>query len=386
MFRRKLLAPAVALAALAFAAPAFAAPPANDDFEHAVALPPSAVVMGTLDEATRETGEPVPGVRTVWYSFQPSVSQRMVVELASDGGGVGLAVSTGSSLSSLRPIGRSLDYPWRVPFDATAGETYRIAVLSYYELPGIPFRLRVRPAPLPANDSFADAQKVRVPGRYTGNLADATAELGERGGFRGSRPQRSVWFRFKVPRAGKLSIQAVGRDCSTPVAVYTGSRLDALHRVGASYGTVRFRARRGRTYRVAVDCLSPSLGDFELTISDGSIAGKGVGLSVDPGQTVQSVRSRGLHINVTTLRKVRVGIAWLVGARAARQMRLRGGVLGRASGTLDYNQGLPAVIRLTAAARRKLAGQDRLSSVVRLTLLKTDAPNRVLNVPVNLPN
>ena len=116
------------------------------------------------------------------------------------------------------------------------------------------FHLRLHPAPLPANDAFANAREVSVPGRYTGDLADATAELVSRRTGAAVKPARSVWFRFRARRTGRLSIQATSPGCLSPVGVYTGTRLDAVHRGGGSNGTVRFLARRGQTYRVAVDC------------------------------------------------------------------------------------------------------------------------------------
>jgi hypothetical protein len=388
MFRRKLLAPTIALGLLAGAAPASAAPPANDGFEHAAALgQPAGQVTATIDEATRQAGEPAHGGQSVWFAYRPSTSQRVAVDVPSNtsGSNIVVAVYTGPAVSSLRRIGQSEGYVPRVPFDAQGGETYWIAIASNYETSGTQLQLRVRPIPLPANDSFADARKVGVPGRYTGNLADATAELGEPSHQRGVRPSRSVWFRFTARRSGRLSIQAVSAGCTSPVTVYTGTALDSLHRVGGSTGTFRFRARRGRTYRIAVDCDSPTLGDYELTISDGSIAGKGVALSIDPGQTVRSVRSSGLHVEATARRKVHVRVELVVGAREARRLGVDR-VLGRTRGTLDYNQSLPAVIRLTGKAGRRLDGVASVRAVVRLTLLKTDAPNRVLLVPVTLPN
>ena len=45
---------------------------------------------------------------------------------------------------------------------------------------------------------------------------------------------------------------------------------------------------------------------------------------------------------------------------------------------------LPAVLRLTRAARRALEDVEQLNATVRLEILRTDAPNRVLTVPVRL--
>ncbi|HET9507863.1 MAG TPA: hypothetical protein VFO81_07955 [Gaiellaceae bacterium] len=45
---------------------------------------------------------------------------------------------------------------------------------------------------------------------------------------------------------------------------------------------------------------------------------------------------------------------------------------------------LRAVIRLSAGARRALAGVDEARATVRLEILRSDAPNRVLAVHVSL--
>src|SRR5215211_5609131 len=78
MLHRRLTGLAVTAGLLAFAAPASAAPPGNDNFENAAPLgQPVAQVTGTVDQATRQEGEPVHGLQTVWYAFQPSTTQRV---------------------------------------------------------------------------------------------------------------------------------------------------------------------------------------------------------------------------------------------------------------------------------------------------------------------
>ena len=59
----------------------------------------------------------------------------------------------------------------------------------------------------------------------------------------------------------------------------------------------------------------------------------------------------------------------------------KGGIV---SGAVDYGKSLPAVIRLSGAARRALADTEHLKATVRLEILRTDAPNRVLTIPVSL--
>ena len=51
---------------------------------------------------------------------------------------------------------------------------------------------------------------------------------------------------------------------------------------------------------------------------------------------------------------------------------------------MDYRKSLPVDLRLTRAASRALADVDHLEATVRLEILRTDAPNRVLTVPVRL--
>jgi hypothetical protein len=42
------------------------------------------------------------------------------------------------------------------------------------------------------------------------------------------------------------------------------------------------------------------------------------------------------------------------------------------------------VLRVSRAARAALAGEEHLKATVRLEILHSDAPNRVLKVPVKL--
>jgi hypothetical protein len=246
----------------------------------------------------------------------------------------------------------------------------------------------------PANDDFLAAPTVDVPGIYRGTVLDATTELGEKTHFR-SGPYRSVWYRFRSTCSCRLTLDTAGSAFDTTLAVYTGSDLPSLtlvanddddsptQRLGS---TVRFEAERGKTYRVAIDsyrsALEPS-GDYELTISDASIEGKGVTLTVDEGQTVSSVRSAGLRLVAGARRQVPVRIELVVTRRVARRLGLKSRVLGRTGGELDYGQQLRARIGLTPSARTALRGRSRLSATVRLTL-RNHAPNRVLNVPVQL--
>jgi hypothetical protein len=380
MFRSTMGGLAAAAGLAVFAAPAMAAP-ANDDFEHAQpigAVP--AGVPGTLNGATPQMGVGRGANADVWYSFTPSASGPVAIALPEHNGSVDsqASVFTGPDGSHLTPVTPQPDrFYGRVRFDATAGQTYWIEVTGY-QANGA-FTLRARNAVAPANDDFADAQRIRVPGLYHGNLEDATTELGEPS----AAPQPTVWYRIKPRHSGRLTVDAGGSSCPAVVGAFTGG-LGELHRVAEHANVIRFTAKRGHTYRLRLACTSGGyLGDYTLDVSDGSIEGKGVKMSVVPGQTVDSARAHGLRLDVSARRKVGVAIDLLISRRTQHRLHLPDRVIGHVRGPLGYGQQAPATIRLERSARRALAGRDRLDGTARLTLLDK-APNRVLDQRVRL--
>jgi hypothetical protein len=357
------------------AAPAVAAPP-NDLFENATPLgdPPVEVAASTFG-ASRQEGEPIHGVQTVWFAFRPAVSQRVAVEAeAPDHSPRVIAVYTGPSLGELVRVGISEATQARVPFDAVAGETYWISGGRTYTTG--PYAVRIRPMPLPANDAFDDAVRLSVPGVHAGNLADATTELGEPGG------EHTVWYRFRARRTGRLSLTASG-PCAY-VSLYRGRTVDAL-----KASKVRrfgyFNARRGRVYHASVGCpYAAGFGDYELRLSDGSIAGEGVEMAVVAGQTLDTVRSRGLRLSVSAKSHVEIDLELRVSRSTARELGLDDRVLGSTHGKVSSGRALPAAIRLSREAHRALEGETGLNATVQLELTKSTVPERFLTVPVTL--
>ena len=240
----------------------------------------------------------------------------------------------------------------------------------------------------PANDAFADALKIGVGQEYTGVFTDATAELGEPE-HGSSAAGRTVWYRYRSPRNARLTIETYGAEYGTLLAAYTGGDVSDLDQVAFddNYDSIiRFKARKGRTYRIAVDRFNwddASTG-FRLWLSDGGIKGKGVTLAVDAGQSVDSLRSRGLRLTINARRKVPMAVALRVNRRTARRLDLPSRLLGRTRGTIDYDESLHATIRLKRAARRALEDVDSLRGVLKLTLPRSTAPDKTLTVPVAL--
>ena len=131
-FRLGMVAAAAWMAAIA--APAVATPPPNDLFENAMPLgDPPVEASTTTFSASRQPGEPIHGLQTVWYAYRPTDSRRVAVEAqAPDQSPRVVAVYTGSSLYDLARVGIGESSEARVAFDATAGETYWIATGRTY--------------------------------------------------------------------------------------------------------------------------------------------------------------------------------------------------------------------------------------------------------------
>ena len=376
-----LITAAVALAAAPAAA---AAPPPNDNFANATPLGDAPLEFGgTLAGATLEPGEQREAAPTVWFAFRPTTSRRVALDpLPAEAESPWVKVFTGTTLADLRAVSELNGAGDRVVIDAVAGRTYWLSVSPGGD--GQQFRLRLRPAVPPANDAFAAAQRVAVPGVYPGQVADATLELGEPD-HAGGRGLGSLWYRFRAKRAGRLTIDVEDAECAARLVVYRGSSLSRLRRVGsASGGPVRFRAQRGRSYRVMVGCNNDGDGEFALRISDGGITGKGVAMTVDPDQTLQSLRDRGLSLRISTRRKVHLRISLRVSAATARLLGLDSRVLGRTRGVLGYNRSIAAVVQLTPAARRALRDEDELAATVRLELANATVRDRTLDSSVRL--
>jgi hypothetical protein len=97
--------------------------------------------------------------------------------------------------------------------------------------------------PPPANDLFAAARRLTAwQGLVNGTATFAAAERGE-------PLRRSVWYAWRAPATGRLSLTAAGAR----VSVFTGRSVRTLRRVAPAGRSVSFEATRGTTYRIAVD-------------------------------------------------------------------------------------------------------------------------------------
>ena len=111
----------------------------------------------------------------------------------------------------------------------------------------------------PPNDAFARAPVLTgYTGTTPGTLAGATLEGGEpihAGGVTGS-----IWYKWRPRVDGRVSVDTRGTVGDTVLAVYTGTEVDSLVRIGANddapdlapQSRVTFTAAAGTTYRIAL--------------------------------------------------------------------------------------------------------------------------------------
>jgi hypothetical protein len=128
------------------------------------------------------------------------------------------------------------------------------------------------PSP-PPNDNFANAQVISgCSGSVAGTNIAATKEAGEPNNPDSPTSIRSVWYRWQAPSTGSVTIDTLGSDFDTVLAVYTGSSVSGLTLVAHNddavpnsvlTSSVTFSATQGTIYQITVNGFDNggSLGD-----------------------------------------------------------------------------------------------------------------------------
>jgi hypothetical protein len=277
-----------------------AGPPANDDFASPTDLgsEPANVVAGDNVLATKQTGEPDhagdPGGSSVWFTWTAPFTGGARVSTCGSDFDTTLGVYTGAAVGALTEVASNDDFSCdgasSARFEAVNGTTYRIAVDGFS---GAAPRegsiiVDVRPAPLPANDDFANAESLgnTISALASGDTSEASSESGEPS-HAGAPPFTSLWYRWQAPSNGPTTITTCAPGAIDSVlAVYTGSALNALTPVvgndddpdcfiDAMFSTVQFNATAGTVYRIAVDsvhCCGFGRGDFILELSHTAVS------------------------------------------------------------------------------------------------------------------
>ena len=129
-------------------------------------------------------------------------------------------------------------------------------------------------AQVPTNDNFAAA--IVLTGNFgsvTGSTVNATSETGEPVHV-GSSQGNSIWYTWTAPADGVVFFNTFGSDFDTLLAIYSGTTLTSLQNLGGNDdfdpniigpSGVRFFARVGQTYMIAVDGFAGDTGSVTLT-------------------------------------------------------------------------------------------------------------------------
>jgi hypothetical protein len=251
-----------------------APPPANDDFANATTVGPALPVNVVADDefAGVQAGEPDHGGldphRSVWYQWTPVESARVVIRSCSKDFTARVGVYTGLAVNALTTEGEEPGFaPYcRIPLDAVAGTTYRIAVSGGQQDGEYgKTNLQIRTERVPANDDFDQAQKLllKSDGQVTGSTVDSSTEPSEPGHEPGSHSGSggSVWYRWTAGSSQPIVLSACSKTEPVILAVYEGSGYDELTQVaasnsgcptGSSGGKLALAPTKGTTYRIAV--------------------------------------------------------------------------------------------------------------------------------------
>jgi hypothetical protein len=285
----------LAVAALAAGA-AGATAPGNDAFASAQTISgPSGTISASTVDATKETGEPNHagnvGGHSIWYSWTAPGAGTVTIDTVGSDFDTVLAVYTGSSVGALTAVASNDDIvngvqqQSRVSFTVTSGTTYQIAVdgwrgtaptaVGAFGNAKLNWSL-ASPPPAPANDAFASAQSLSgSTASATANSVGATKEAGEPN-HAGDTGGSSIWFRWTAPSGGSVTIDTVGSDFDTVLAVYTGSSVGALTAVASNddivngvqqQSRVSFTVTSGTTYQIAVDGWHGAAGNVKLNLA-----------------------------------------------------------------------------------------------------------------------
>jgi hypothetical protein len=130
--------------------------------------------------------------------------------------------------------------------------------------------------PLPVNDLFVN--RVMLAGstvNITTSNSNATREAGEPN-HAVNAGGKSIWWTWTAPQNGAVTLSTAGSSVDTVLAVYTGTSVASLVSVssndddpsGGTSSLVKFQARAGAAYQIAVDTFGGLTGLIELTLTE----------------------------------------------------------------------------------------------------------------------
>jgi hypothetical protein len=240
----------------------------------------SNTVSGSNAAATKEPGEPDhagdAGGASIWWKWTAPTNGLVTVDTIGSACVTLLAVYTGSSVSNLSLVandnGCNGNCFSMLTFPGVARTQYQIAVDG--ECLG-PIVLTVQEFPPPSNDMFA--RRLAITGKdatVSGSNQGATKEPGEPD-HAGNAGGASVWWKWKAPANGSVTVDTIGSSFGTILAVYTGSSVSALTWIesddesgGNGTSQLVFTAVAGKEYEIAVDGYDGATGSVTLSLHE----------------------------------------------------------------------------------------------------------------------
>src|SRR5262245_12253790 len=259
---------ALVLGAVAVPGSALAAPPANDEFANAAVIDASTLpvtVNAVIDEATTESGEPIPCSsvnQSAWYVLTPTTTAvlRLTKSSTTFYGLLNVYRQTGAGIGGLSPVACSPYWDSNpVTFTPQAGHTYYLQTGTGFSSAGS-VGLTLEVVPPPANDDFASASSVGgIPFSEVVDSSAATVEVGEplpSCSYAGA-PTGTVWYRYTPAADGWVTVDTLGSYPTTVFAAYEGGTLGSLSELACrvQYGKLTVRVTAAQEVRFLVGSL-----------------------------------------------------------------------------------------------------------------------------------
>jgi hypothetical protein len=257
--------------------------PANDSFANRIALTGTSVsTSGTNANASAEAGEPAHAsnvaVKSVWWTWTAPQAGRATIDTIGSSFDTVLGIYTGTAVNALTTVASDDqgggNNTSRVTFTATAGTTYQIAVDGWQGAAGSVKLNIVLGSAGPANDAFVS--RILLSGAaasVTGSNVGATAEAAEPA-HAGYAASKSVWWTWTAPQTGRVTIDTIGSNFDTLLAVYRGTTLASLTGVasdddsgGNGTSSVTINVTGGAVYQIVVDGWGGSEGSVKLNMA-----------------------------------------------------------------------------------------------------------------------
>jgi subtilisin family serine protease len=128
------------------------------------------------------------------------------------------------------------------------------------------------PPPAPANDNFSNRVTIASPRTVTGTSIGATAQTGEPNHAGDATARKSVWWRYTPAVSGLVTINTLGSNFDTVLAIYTGSTVGNLTPVASNddfsgpQSQAAFQGTAGTSYAIAVAGKDNTSGSISLTV------------------------------------------------------------------------------------------------------------------------